>query len=180
LTRANNLKAFWDAQFGTHNEEINMPFEPLKAEDISLVNRLLPTHPDLHDTISIIKQVNAKAKYPITSFDDLAQALGGENGTFTFRGRTMSMAEARGIIPAYYFPIASEADLAAKIADLGKALPPLASATAVATGTLASVIKLMAASAVKPSTENAPQVADEEVLKISGFGKQRPAAGGLS
>jgi hypothetical protein len=157
-----------------------MPFEPLKAEDIALVNRLLPTHPDLHDTISIVKQVNAKAKYPIASFDDLAHALGGEDGTFTFRGRTMSMAEARGIIPAYYFPIGSEADLTAKIADLGKALPPLASATTVANGTLESAIKLMPATAVKPPTENAPQVAHEEVLKIAGFGKQRPGTGGLN
>ena len=119
-----------------------MAFEPLKAEDISLVNRVLTSQPDLQDTISIIKQVNAKAKYPIASFDDLAQAFGGDGGTITFRGRTLSMAEARGIIPAYYFPIASEADLTAKMADLGKSLPPMTTAAPVATGVLASAIKL--------------------------------------
>jgi hypothetical protein len=156
-----------------------MAFEPLKAEDISLVNRVLTSQPDLQDTISIIKQVNAKAKYPIASFDDLAQAFGGDSGTITFRGRTLSMAEARGIIPAYYFPIASEADLTAKMADLGKSLPPVTTAAPVATGVLASAIKLMTPLAVKPAAGNAPQVAHEDILRISGFGQQRPGTGGL-
>jgi len=154
-----------------------MPFEPLKAEDIGLVNRLLQSHPDLQDTISIVKQVNVKAKYPIASFDDLANALGGENASITFRGRTITMAEARSIIPAYYFPIASEADLTAKMADLAKSLPPI-TAVAPAQGTLESAIRLMNASAVKP-TRVIPQISEEEVLKISGFGKQKPGTGGL-
>lgn len=154
-----------------------MPFEPLKAEDLPLLNRLVQAHPDLNDTISIIKNVNTKAKYPIASFDDLANALGGENASITFRGRTVTMAEARSIIPAYYFPIASEADLTAKMADLGKALPPLTSTTATQ-GTLEAAIRFMQASAVKPPHDH-PQISDQEVLRISGFGKQRPGTGGL-
>jgi hypothetical protein len=154
-----------------------MAFEPLKAEDIALVNRLIQAHPDLQDTISIVKMVNAKAKYPITSFDELEKALGGEQGSITFRGRSVTMAEARSIIPAYYFPIASEADLTAKMADMGKALPPL-TATVSPTQGLEAVIRLLAPSAVKPS-HPVPEISNEEVLRLSGFGKQKPGIGGL-
>jgi hypothetical protein len=155
-----------------------MPFEPLKAEDLALVNRLLQAHPDLHDTIAIVKQVSAKVKYPITSFDDLEKSLGGPDATVTFRGRTVTMAEARAVVPAYYFPIGSETDLTAKMADLGKALPPPA-ATAARTDALESAIKLMAPSAIRPNAA-IPTIAHEEILRRSGFGKQRPAVGGFS
>jgi len=154
-----------------------MPFDPLKAEDLVLVNRLLQSHPDLNDTIAVVRQVGAKAKYPISSFDDLEKALGGADATVTFRGRSLTMTEARTLVPAYYFPIASESDLTAKMGDLGKALPPL---TSVPTrpDTLETAIKLMAPSAVRPSAA-IPSISHEELLKHSGFGKQRPSVGGL-
>ncbi|MEO7143307.1 MAG: hypothetical protein ABI165_07355 [Bryobacteraceae bacterium] len=139
------------------------------------MNRLLQSHPDLQDTISVVRQVGVKAKYPIASFDDLANTLGGENAAVTFRGRTLTMAEARSIIPAYYFPIASEADLTAKMADLAKALPTL---SAVASApTLESVIRLMPASAAAP-TFAVPTINVEEVLSLAG-GRQKPGTGGV-
>jgi hypothetical protein len=153
-----------------------MAFEPLKETDLPLINRLLQAHPDLHETIGLLKQVNQSAKYPINSFDDLAKALGGE--TFTFRGRTMTMAEAKEAIPAYYFPIGSESDLMTKMADLSTALPAPAHTTV--KPTLESAIKLMAASAVKPPSVEAPKLIDEEVHKIAGLGSKRPGIGGVS
>ncbi len=153
-----------------------MPFEPLKNEDLALVNRLLNAHPDLRDTISVIRQVNANSKYPITSFDELAQAMGGENASLTFRGRTMTMADARSVIPAYYFPIASESDLAAKMADLSKALPAMG--TTVRVPPVETAMRLTAATAVKPEGITAPHLNMDEVLKISGFGHGAPAIGG--
>ena len=153
-----------------------MAFEPLTAADLPLVNRLLQSQPDLQDTISVVKQVNAKAKYPIASFDDLAKALGGDDATVTFRGRTITMAEARTLIPAYYFPIASESDLTAKMADLSKALP--SPAPPAATPPLESAIKLMAASAVKPTAAYTPINVDE-ILKAAGE-SEKPGAGGLT
>jgi hypothetical protein len=155
----------------------SMAFEPLKSEDLALVNRLIQSHPDLQDTISVVKQVNAKAKYPITSFDELATALGGENGTVTFRGRTLTMAEARTLIPVYYFPIASESDLTAKMADLAKALPPSAASMAVATPIEAG-IKMVAASAAKPSIAY-ESVSVEAIMKVAGA-SQTPSTGGLT
>ena len=102
-----------------------MAFDPLTTGDLALLNRLIQTQPDLQDTISILRKVSANAKYPLADFDSLATALGGENATITFRGRTMTMAEARAAIPAYYFPITSESDLTAKVGDLEQALPKL-------------------------------------------------------
>ena len=155
-----------------------MPFEPLKNEDLPLVNRLIQVHPDLQDTIAVVKQVNAKSKYPIENFDALAKAMGGEQASITFRGRTLTMADARNVIPSYYFPIQSEADLMAKMADLSKGLPP--ASAALKTPPIESSIKLMEASAIKPANLSAPQMDTEEILKVASFGKQTPGVGGFS
>jgi hypothetical protein len=153
-----------------------MAFEPIKSEDLALVNRLLQAHPDLQDTISVVKQVNAKAKYPITSFEELATAMGGDSATVTFRGRTLTMSEARTLIPAYYFPIASESDLTAKMADLAKALPPSAGQTIV-TAPIESAIKLIAATAAKPTVTYA-RVNVEAIMKLASP-SSTPSIGGL-
>lgn len=95
-----------------------MAREKITADDLSLVNRVLRQHPDVEEIVRAVKQVSANAKYPINTFDELAKAMGGEDATVTFRGRSMKVAEARRFIPAYYFPIGSEDDLVAKISDL--------------------------------------------------------------
>lgn len=105
-------------------KETEMAFEPLKATDLTLVNQVLQTQPGLQNTISLVKQVSAKAKYPIANFDELQTALGGANATVSFGGRSMTMAEAKTSIPSYYFPIASESDLISKVTDL-TTIPPL-------------------------------------------------------
>lgn len=155
-----------------------MAFEPLRETDLPLINRLLQAHPDLHETIGLVKQLNQTAKYPINNFEDLGKALGGENATFTFRGRSMTMSEAKAAIPAYYFPIASESDLMTKMADLSTALPPAAHTTI--KPSFESTIRLMAPSAVKPPAEKVPTISDEELHKLSGFGSKRPGMGGVT
>ncbi len=156
-----------------------MPFEPLKTEDLSLVNRLIQVHPDLQDTIAVVKQVNAKGKYPIESFDELAKTMGGDHASITFRGRTLTMADARNVIPAYYFPIQSEADLLAKMADLSKGMPP---ATApLKTPPLEHSLKLMEATAVKHANLSPPPDMNiEEIFKVASFAKQTPGVGGFA
>jgi hypothetical protein len=106
--------------------EEDMAFEPVKSEDLALVNQVLQSQPDMQNTITLVKQISAKAKYPIANFDALATALGGDKATITFRGRSMTMAEARSSIPSYYFPITSESDLISKVSDL-TTIPPLPS-----------------------------------------------------
>ena len=107
-----------------------MPIEPLQPEDIRYVNLVLQHFPEASEIIQSIKQLSTKASFPINSFDELADAMGGENTTVTFRGQFMTLAEVRKYIPAYYFPIGNEHDLIAKIADLrqrgspGELTPP--------------------------------------------------------
>ena len=105
----------------------------LAAEDLNMLNRMMPLYPEFHETVMIVKRVIEATKFPINSYDDLAESLGGEDATITFRGRTMTVGEIRKMVPAYYFPFSSEKDLIAKISDLralaGKAqsiqVPPL-------------------------------------------------------
>jgi len=151
-----------------------MAYEPLKADDLHLVNRLLQFQPELRETIDLIRQVIGKVKFPIQSFDDLSEALGGDDKTVTFRGRTLTVGEARNLIPAYYFPIGSERDLVAKITDLAKGRqgPP-------STPPLEAGIKLMPAAAQRPERLESPNISADDVLRLSGFGKRAPGAGGL-
>lgn len=56
-------------------------------------------------------------RQPLTSFDDLVAALGPET-ELTIRGRKVAISECREVLPPYYFPVVSEADLTAKLADI--------------------------------------------------------------
>ena len=109
-----------------------MKHNDFTAQDLPMLNRLIGLHPDFQETAAVVRQVTTNAKYPINSFDDLAETLGGEQATLTIRGRATTLAELRGLVPAYYFPIGSERDLVAKIADMRKAGPSAANVQATA------------------------------------------------
>lgn len=68
----------------------------------------------LDEIVRHAQQVGRKTTYPITSADQLVDALGGDNTTHRFGNKDHQVAEVRQI-PAAYFPIASEADFIAKI-----------------------------------------------------------------
>jgi hypothetical protein len=99
-------------------DKLNEQSRGLQADDLTLVSKILQLHPEVEEVIRAVRQVSAGAKYPIQSFDELAQALGGDQGTVTFRGQQMRVGDIRRLIPAYYFPIGSEQDLIAKVSDL--------------------------------------------------------------
>ena len=63
-------------------------------------------------------QIRKAATYPLRTFDDLAAVLETVDAGLVVHGRAVTTAEARNLVPAYYFPIGSEADLLAKLADL--------------------------------------------------------------
>lgn len=153
-----------------------MTQEPLKPEDLRLLDRLLQLQPELRETIYLVKQITAKAKFPIQSLDDLIEALGGEEVTITFRGRTMTMGQVRNLIPAYYFPIGSERDLIAKISDLTKGRFPV---QPIERPGLEAAIRLMPPTGTRPEGVPVPEIAMEEVLRISEFGRHAPGLGGL-
>jgi hypothetical protein len=88
--------------------------EPFQPEDLRLINLILPHYPDVVDVIRAVRQAVARVTYPIRDFDELATALGG----VTIAGGAFSVADAQRLLPPYYFPIGSEEDLIAKVADL--------------------------------------------------------------
>jgi hypothetical protein len=67
----------------------------------------------LDDLASTAESISRNAKFPITSADQLVQAVGGDNATV--HGHKAS--EARQI-PASYFPIDSQEDLMTKLSAL--------------------------------------------------------------
>lgn len=106
--------------------------DAFKKDDLPLLNRLIAGNPQLRETAALVKKISGSGKYPISSVDDLITAVGGPDSTFTFKGRTMSLREAKDFVPAHYFPITSEADLIAKLSDVqakpakpGKVPPPI-------------------------------------------------------
>jgi hypothetical protein len=99
-----------------------MKQDKLTAEDLGLVNDLVRQYPEFLEMVHVVKLVNSKLKYPIETFDDIAEALGSET-SITFRGRRQLLGDIRDYVPAYYFPISSERDLVAKLRDLAKGSP---------------------------------------------------------
>src|SRR5437764_6868765 len=60
------------------------------------------------------REVGRKTTYPITSADQLVDALGGDHATARIGNKDHKVGEVRQI-PAAYFPIESESDFIAKI-----------------------------------------------------------------
>ena len=106
-------------------------FQKFVSQDIDLLNRMIQMHPEFQETATIVKQILGSSKFPINSFDDLAESVAPLGSSLTFRGRPMSIDQVRKLVPSYYFPISSEADLFAKISELQKVSYPVTSAPAV-------------------------------------------------
>ncbi len=68
----------------------------------------------LDEILRVAQQVGRHTTYPITSADQLVNALGGDHATQRIGGKDHQTAEVRQI-PAAYFPIESEADFITKI-----------------------------------------------------------------
>jgi hypothetical protein len=88
--------------------------EPFQPEDLRLINLILPHYPDVVDVIRAVKQAAARVRYPVQNYEELVTAL----GDVALAGSPLGRAEAQRLLPAYYFPISSEEDLIAKVADL--------------------------------------------------------------
>jgi hypothetical protein len=73
--------------------------------------------PQLEQIAAAVAGVSSKLEYPIKD-QEHGSALLGEDAKVEYEGRSYSVAELRKLIPPEYFPIESEPDLIAKIADL--------------------------------------------------------------
>lgn len=129
-----------------------MPDPQFTAQDLPLLNRLMAQNPSFAETANVVKAVTSKTKFPVNSYEDLTQALGGESAAITFGGRTMTLAQIKQFVPAYYFPISSEADLVAKIGEMQSRATTTVASRPAANVDLGVDIKWSAERAVVPAT----------------------------
>jgi hypothetical protein len=90
---------------------------PYGAKDLPLINRILQFYPEVDALARTVKHISPKAKYPINSLNELTDALGADDEG-SDAAPLQSLLGLPGAIPAYYFPIASEEDLIAKLLEL--------------------------------------------------------------
>jgi hypothetical protein len=92
-------------------------------EQLRITNVFLKHHPQVAEAIAVAATVISKVRFPINSFQDLTDAMGGADAAVQFGGRSFTLAQLESQVPCYYFPIANENDLIAKIGDLSKRMP---------------------------------------------------------
>jgi hypothetical protein len=144
-----------------------MSEESFLPDDLRLINLVLPHYPDVLDVLRAVKNAVARVTYPVRTVDELANALGG----LTIAGGAFSLADAERLLPPYYFPITSEEDLVAKVADLRAqaaslvALPPEDDVTWIAPVEAA------------PEHSQPPAISPEQVSSVAGCsGVKKPAS----
>lgn len=85
-------------------------------DDLETLNEVLTGYPDVRELVDRIRDLG-DVSYPIDSFAALSQ-LNRDDSTGSTLTATLSRA------PAYYFPIASLADLVAKLLELRRPIQP--------------------------------------------------------
>jgi hypothetical protein len=131
------------------------PDQPLPQQQLRLINAFLKLHPQVAEAVAIASSLVGKVHFPVNSFQDLTDAMGGPQTAVQFGGRSFTLAEIECQVPAYYFPIANENDLVAKLGDLSKRMP----------STVASTPPLIPATASAPSIPPLSTRAIEEIYK---------------
>jgi hypothetical protein len=153
---------------------------PDNPDQLRIMKTLLKYHPQVAQAVAAVTAVTAKAKFPIHSFQELQEAMGGGE-TIEFGGRSFSMAELEQHVPAYYFPISNENDLIAKVGDLAKRMPAEQGGAPAADALHGTNVnpKLIAAVAQRPS-KPAPTMSLDEMHRKAGFlARSAPSVGGV-
>jgi hypothetical protein len=155
-------------------------FDPKSSDTIS---RILRYHPQVAEAVTTVTSVLAKAKFPIASYNDFSDAMGGPQTTLQFNGRTFTLAELEQYVPSYYFPIANENDLIAKIGDLSKATPGVGTPAAVETVHGVNINPILSAATAPKPQEEAPTTPLAELHRLAGVasleGRPVPSIGGV-
>jgi hypothetical protein len=85
--------------------------------DIELLRKIFRFYPGIEEMLNILRRV-APVGYPIASFADLEDGLGGSDATITLGGKPTPLRAIARRVPMHYFPIANENDLIAKMIEL--------------------------------------------------------------
>jgi hypothetical protein len=142
-------------------------------EDKKVLDIVEAQDKDAANLIEQLEQSLGNVKFPIDDANELVNAMGGPNTKVQVGGKDATIRSLAAKIPAYYFPIADEHELIAKLADLSLQHRSPAPGSAAAT-------KLMDAKGPKPNhkppsitdDEHKKSVADHKGLNIGGHKKK--------
>jgi hypothetical protein len=101
---------------GTRRARRRETFE-IGAEDLPHLRRILRMYPGIEEMLNVVRRVS-RIGFPINSFVDLEDGLGGPDVTIRIGGRRTPLRIIRRFVPMHYFPIANENDLIAKFVEL--------------------------------------------------------------
>jgi len=135
-----------------------------QSNQTRVINAFLQYHPELAEAIAIASSVIERITFPVNSFQDLIEAMGGAEAKVQFRERSFIIAEFESQVPAYYFPIANENDFIAKIGDLARRPPPIATPGSTLVAATAS------APSVPPPSMSTDEIRSHIPLGVAGVG----------
>ncbi len=139
---------------------------PKEENELKAMRLLIRMQPELRESYEILTKIMDKGKFPINSFQDFSELMGGDDATMSFAGKVMKLRDVEGMVPSYYFPISNEHDLSAKVRDLTSRKPTVPSQET------PSGVVLMPAKAEKPGDAGEPPRHLEQmhtVLKTPGL-----------
>ena len=147
---------------------------PLRPE---LLQRILRNHPQVGEALEAVSAIMTRAKFPIGSYADFVEMMGGPGATLTLAGGRYTLAELEQHVPSYYFPIANENDLIAKVGDFAKRVPGSGSAQMSTRRAMAEPPVFLPADAPAPNS-HPPFHSLEEMHAAAGY--RHVAAPGVS
>ena len=126
-------------------------------EDRKVLDLVGAQDKDAADLIDRLQQSAGNIKFPVSDVKELVDAMGGPNAKVTVGGKDVTIGHLAAKVPGYYFPIADEHELVAKLSDLALQTRGPAPGSAAAA-------KLMEAKAPKPDHDH-PKISDDEFKK---------------
>ena len=142
-------------------------------EDRKVIDLVGAHDKEAADLIDRLQQSAGSIKFPVGDVKELVNAMGGANTKVTLGGKDVTVGHLAAKVPGYYFPIADEHELIAKLADLALQQGGPAAGSAAAG-------KLIEAKGAKPD-HDPPKISDDEFKKakaanpglhVGGFKKQ--------
>jgi len=98
-----------------YNEGAMSPAE-FTPDDLPLLNTVMRAFPHVADGFKSVIEVTRMLSFPVESPDQLSQAVG--NVDLRYGDAVIPVGDLPTLMPAYYFPVESEEDFLAKIADV--------------------------------------------------------------
>jgi hypothetical protein len=89
--------------------------DELGTDDLELARSLLRMYPGFREIVALTRRVTDEVGYPVHSFEDLVEGLGGDEAKIEIGGRTVPIIAVRRWVPAYLFPVSNQRDLMAKL-----------------------------------------------------------------